>query len=152
MTFRGGPGGARALALRAPFVVAAASWAVVPGCADGARAEADAVRRAIDVARDAPNEAKREPAERLARTPCSAADVCLARDVCADALRHLASGVETGRSVRSAVAADGGSLDDGRRRALEADLDRADAELAAARAGWGSCEAAVAAMRRAHRI
>jgi hypothetical protein len=132
----------------------AVALAGVGACTDAKRGEAGLVLRAIEVARAAPNDAKRAPTEALAKVACSAPDVCRARDLCADAFRHLVAGVEGESRVREQMrelAPDAAATPE-RAKALEAELDRAEAELEAARAALRPCEQAATEMRRTHRI
>lgn len=143
---------AGAIALRLATIAATCS---AVGCPDDHRGEAAEVLRAIDAARDASGVARRGPVDALAHVPCSAPDVCRARDACADAFAHFAAGAEAEARVRAsmrALAADGGALPAERLSALDAELDAAQREVDAARAGLDACERESRALRRAHAL
>jgi hypothetical protein len=131
-------------------------WAVAFGSScgcdrsDRGRSEASNVLRALEVVRAAPNEAKRRPADELAREPCSSEVVCDARDRCAEAYQHLARGTEAAMRVKSEldrlettppIAAE-------KMGELSSALDLADSEISGAKAGLSRCEEAASRMRQ----
>jgi hypothetical protein len=138
-----------------------AIFAASLGCesrADRDRYEASAVLRALEVVRGASNEAKRRPAEELAHTPCSSPIVCGARDSCADAYQHLASGTEAALRVKNELdrleqspavrAPDAGKSEAEKMAELSNELDRADKEINGAKESMRKCEEAASLMRR----
>lgn len=113
------------------------------------RAESSRVLRALDLLIAAPNEAKAEPLQALKEAPCSAPAICDARDRCVFAFQHLVEGMRIEKEVQDGIARlerEGGST--AQVDALEAELDRAERELEAARAAIPECERAASDLRR----
>src|SRR5258708_19252299 len=126
--------------------------------ADRDRYEASAVLRALEIVRGASNEAKRRPADELARTPCTSPIVCRARDSCADAYQHLARGTEAALRVKSEldkmeqnpleVSRDAGKTIAGDKMAEPStELDPADPDTNGAKESMRKCEEAASLMR-----
>lgn len=104
---------------------------------------------ALDALIAASNEEKAEPLRELQAAPCSAPVICETRDKCAGAFSHLVEGMRTERLVKDAISRiekEGGSRE--RIDALEAELDRAERELNAAREALPECERAASDLRR----
>lgn len=137
--------------MRALLVLPLLLASMLAGCSKCPnRMEASRVLGAFDKLLAAPNEKKAEPLHELAESPCSAPVICEARDKCKAAFGHLVEGMRTEKVVKDAIVkieAEGGSKE--RLDALEAELDRAEQELNAAKAGIPECERAVSDLRRA---
>jgi hypothetical protein len=118
------------------------------------RAEAGRVLRNLEVVRNAPNENKRRPAEELAHSVCTAPVVCSARDSCADAYLHLATGTEAALRVKHELDLLEASPDAGPEKMgqMAEELDRADREINGAKDSLRKCEEAASNMRRAYGI
>lgn len=113
------------------------------------RAEASRVLRALDGLIAAPNDAKAGPLGVLKEAPCSAPAICDARDRCAFAFQHVVDGMRIEMEVQEGIARlerEGGSREE--IDALEAELDRAERELEAARVAIPECERAASDLRR----
>jgi hypothetical protein len=132
------------------FATASALLAGACDKSDHDRSDAAKVLRALEVVRAAPNEAKRRPADELARAACSSPIVCGARDSCAEAYQHLARGTEAALRVKN-------ELDKFENKPpilpekmaeLSSELDRADSEISGAKDSLRRCEEAASLMRR----
>lgn len=113
------------------------------------RAESARVTHALDLVLAAPNEQKAGPVEALAAAPCSSPQICATRDRCVSAFRHLVEGVKTETDVKRAIGDlehEGGSKE--RIAQLDAQLDRAEAELNTAKTEIPGCEKAASDLHR----
>lgn len=140
-----------ATGLRAAWLVVACTSATA--CKDDVqrhRVEAGRLLRNLEAVRNAPNEHKRRPAEELAHTPCSVPVVCGARDHCAEAYRHLATGTEAALRVKHEldVLEQRPEAGPDELAQLARELDRADTEINGAKDSLRRCEEAAAVMRR----
>jgi hypothetical protein len=141
-------------ALAAAFLIGVVSLTASCGKDDRGRVEAGRVLRALEVVRAAPNENKRRPADELATTPCSTPVVCGARDSCAEAYQHLATGTAAALRVKNELDRMEGQMqkdpDAGADKMAElaGELDRADREIGGARDSLRRCEEAASLMRR----
>ena len=111
------------------------------------RSEAAAIARAIELARNAPREARAPFVEALASAPCSGDATCTARKVCVDAYSLERTAGEALRAVRHAVAADA-SIPSGAGELLL----RAERDLAQARELTRDCADREAELRRRYEI
>lgn len=124
-------------------------------CDGGPRREAESVTLAVERFRRADNTAKPASGEALRAVPCTATDVCQARDAClafseptAQALRLQAEVAEGLRAL------DAGTLpkDGAAARELPAKLERAEALLAEGKSRLEACDDQIQALRRRHRL
>jgi hypothetical protein len=138
----------------AAFLTGVVALTASCGKDDRNRVEAGRVLRALEVVRAAPNENKRRPADELATTPCSSPVVCGARDSCAEAYQHLATGTAAALRVKNELDRMEGQMqkdpDAGADKMAElaGELDRADREIGGARDSLRRCEEAASLMRR----
>lgn len=141
----------RALVFVTPFVV----LAVCPACDSGERREAEQLVAAVDRYRRADNPGKPAAVDALRAVPCSAPDVCRARDAC------LASADATARALRlkseveqglAAIERDAMPKDTPEAQALPAKLDEAEALLKEGFERLGPCDEQLMALKRRLRI
>ncbi len=118
------------------FGIVSAFW-VFPACRGG---EADALSReavritsAIRSLREAPNAEKAPLLEALAKTNCTAAELCALRATCVEGYRRHTRALTSLAQARRALGADGGAEDAQRL------LSQAESELIAAREQVGRC-------------
>ena len=124
---------------------------VLDGCGGGAaKAEAANLVRLVTELREAPNQLKRGPLDRLAAMPCTAKDVCEARDACSDAYRHHVRGIELGARIRGAL--DGPDAASAGPEELGFRLLEMNAEIEAAKDRMPNCDDRVMALRLAQKV
>ncbi len=114
------------------------------------RREAASLIEAVDRYRRADIAAKAPLADALARVPCTAVDVCHARDACLAAARPTVQGAVLKREVEASLAelrAGKITREEAGGRALPQKLDDAARLLEDGRAKIGACEAETTALR-----
>ena len=138
---------------RAPLVMTIALG--LAACDGAERRDADTVVRAVARFRAADNPSTPAMVEALRKTPCTAPDVCRARDTC------LASGEATANALklkdeveRGLAALERGALakDAPDAQTLPAKLERAEALLVSGRDALPACDEQIQALKRKHRL
>jgi hypothetical protein len=121
----------------------------------GDRADAERVVTAVDRYRRADNAAKPGLADAIRATPCGGADVCRARDACADSAEPTAKALRIKQQVETQLAAvERGELpkDSPEAAALPKRLDEAEGLLKEGFERLQACDAEVVALRRKYRL
>ncbi len=114
--------------------------------ADALTREAVRITSAIHALRQAPNADKAPLLEALARTDCSAAELCALRTTCVDGYRRHTGALANLAQARRELGADRGA------EAAKRLLTQAEADLAAARQQVGRCTREEAEVRRKYRL
>jgi hypothetical protein len=131
-------------------------WAVCLAIALGSVActsthrEAASLIEAVDRYRKAEMNAKGPLADALAKVPCSAAEVCAAKEACLATARPTVKGMALKAEVEAALGAlrrDGGSLEGASSKGLVQTLDQATGLLEEGEARLPACDARVTALR-----
>lgn len=129
-------------------VVAAVALAI--GACGPGKAEAAALDRAVTAFRQAENEQKAARARAVEAAPCTAEDVCAAREACVASARATADGLERKQAVARALASQPPTPDDPRAKRLLEELAAAEASLAEGQARVLACDNAMRALRRTY--
>lgn len=131
------------------------AWPFVVACDSAERRDAASVVAAVARFRGADNASTPAMVDALKATPCTAPDVCRARDDCAATGEATATALRLKDEVeRGLRALERGALSKGspEAMALPAKLDEAEALLKRGHEGLGSCDEQVQALKRKHRI
>jgi hypothetical protein len=134
--------------------LAIAALLILVAC-DGDRPDAERVITAVDRYRRAENPEKPARADDLRATPCSAADVCRAKEACLASAEPTAKALRLKQEVEKTLGAvERGELpqDSPEARALPKKLDDAEAFLKDGFDHLTSCDAEIIALRRKHRL
>lgn len=138
----------RSVLLRVAFVACS-----LVACDGGPRREAESVSLAVERFRRADNTAKPSAGEALRAVPCSATDVCQARDACLAFSEPTAQALRLEAEVAEGLRAlDAGKLPKDGAAALPAKLERAESLLAEGKSRLEACDDAIQALRRRHRL
>ncbi|HEY8075971.1 MAG TPA: hypothetical protein VIF62_17710 [Labilithrix sp.] len=127
---------------------------VVVAC-DADRGEAERVISTVERYRRADNAEKPALADSIRAVPCSAADVCQARDACAASAEPTSKALRLKHEVEVKLAAvERGDLprESPEAQALPAKLDEAESLLKEGFDHLQPCDDAILALRRKHRI
>lgn len=124
-------------------------------CDSGERREAAVLAQAVERFHIAENPQKPSAVEALRAVPCSAAEVCRARDACLAAAEPTAKALRLKSEVEKGLAAlEKGALakDSPEARALPAKLDEAETLLKEGFQALPACDDQVAALKKKHRL
>lgn len=125
------------------------------GCESAERRDAETVVSAIRRFRSANNVSTPAAVDALKGTPCTAPDVCTARDTCLVAGEATAKALRLKSEVEQGLAAlDKGTLakDSPEAQAMPKKLDEAEALLKKGLEGLPACDEQVLALRKKHRF
>jgi len=122
------------------------------GCHENSeKGEAANLVRVITDLRMADNDHKQAPLDQLRALPCTADDVCEARNLCVQAFDHHVKGLRLGARLRKRLG-DAGSAEAGPDEDATALLLEMNLEVEEGRKAMPDCEQRVASLRRKHRL
>lgn len=134
---------------------ALACVALAIACDAGPRREAESVIVAVERFRQADNASRPAAADALRAVPCTATDVCQARDACLAFSEPTAKALRLKREVEEGLKAlETGTLpkDSPAARALPEKLEQAESMLREGQSRMTGCDEQMQALKRRHRI
>ena len=145
----------RALTLALDLVLVVVIGGGQTGCDNAEKREAERLIDAVGIFRRADNNAKPGAVENLRVVPCTAPDVCRARDACLASAEATAKALRLKNEVEQALAKiEKGELskDTPKAKALPKKLDEAETLLKEGHDGLTACDDQIQALKRKHRI